>query len=134
MTGAWNFIKIKDMAEDLGLTVVREDESRGVFAASDQANGIMNMMFDCSGEVLIMEQAVMPAPDHDRAAFFEKVLQINRQVLFGAFVLDSQSRVAMFRATHPFEKITKQMIESSLRGLEQAMTQFGPELASFLGG
>ncbi len=129
-----NYYKTKDILEDLGLAIVKEDESRDILVASDEANGIINMIFDCAEPVLIMEQVVLPTPQADREAFFERILQINRKISFGGFAIDSQSKAVLFRATHQFARITKDMIEASLRGLEQAITQFGPELAAMLQG
>ncbi|MBI9073792.1 MAG: YbjN domain-containing protein [Desulfatibacillum sp.] len=133
MTGSWNHIRTRDFLEDLGLTIVKEDESRGLIVASDEANSIVNMVFDCVAEVLIMQQIVSVVPENNTEAFFKRVLQINREILYGGFAIDANSRVLLFRATHPFDRLTKHMIEASLRGLEHAMGLFGTELARFHG-
>ncbi|ACL05650.1 YbjN domain-containing protein [Desulfatibacillum aliphaticivorans] len=131
MAGSWNCVRTRDLLEDLGVSIVKEDVSRGLLVASDEANAIINMVFDCDGEVLIMEQIVSVVPENNTEEFFKRVLQINREILYGAFAVDINARVLLFRATHPFDRLTKYMIESSLRGLEQAMGLFGTELARF---
>ncbi len=129
--GSWNYTRTQDFLEDLGITIVKEDESRDLLVASDEGNGIVNMLFDCCSDVLVMEQIVSVVPENIPEAFFRRVLQINRELLYGAFAIDENSRVLIFRATHPFERLTKYMIEASLRGLEHAMNSFGAELVGF---
>ena len=131
MTGPWNIVRVRDLLEDLGVSIVKEDASRGLIVASDEANAIVNMVFDCAGDVLIMEQIVSVVPENNTEEFFKRVLQINRDIFYGAFAMDPNARVLLFRATHPFERLTKHMIEATLRGLEQAMGLFGSELARF---
>ncbi len=131
MAGIWNCSRVRGMVEDLGIVITQENDERGILVGNNEASGVVNMVFDCSGEVLEMEQIVSLTPEANREAFFLRLLQMNREAQFGAFATDAQARVIIFRASHPFDRLTIHMIETSLRGLEQALKDCGPELAAF---
>lgn len=131
MAGSWNFSRVETFLDNLGVSIIKTDPQQNLIVASDTANGIVNMLFDCAGTVLIMEQIISMVPNTNQEFFFKRLLQMNHLIAHGGFAVDQNARVVLFRATHQFEGITKQMIEASLRGLEQAIAQFGPELAGF---
>ena len=116
---------------DIDLKIVSEDEADELVIVEDEENGIRNLIIDCEPPIVILEQLIMNVPE-DAGDFFKRLLQMNRTMVHGAFVLDDEegSRV-LFRDTLQLENLDCNELEGSIRALELALAENGAELLEY---
>ncbi|MEE8583652.1 MAG: YbjN domain-containing protein, partial [Acidobacteriota bacterium] len=82
-----NFDLVKAYLLDLDLNIVHEDEGEEIVVVDDDDNGIHNLIIDCEPPIVILEQLIMPVPNH-KGDLFERLLKMNNTLVHGAFALD----------------------------------------------
>ena len=122
---------VKDYLMELGLHIVREDEEEEMVIVADPDNGIQNLVIDCEDPILIMEQLIMEVPD-EPGDLFKDLLQINRALVHGAFVLDETARRVIFRDTLQLENLDQNELEASIDALSMGLAEFGPALLDYI--
>ncbi len=126
-----NLDLVKGYLLDIDLKIVSEDEAEELVVVEDEENGIHNLIIDCEPPIVILEQLIMDVPE-DVGDFFKRLLQMNRTIVHGAFVLDDEegNRV-LFRDTLQLENLDCNELEGSIRSLELALAENGLELLEF---
>jgi hypothetical protein len=126
-----NLNLVKGYLLDINLNIVSEDEAKELVVVQDEENGIRNLIIDCEPPIIILEQLIMNVPE-DAGDFFRRLLQMNRTMVHGAFVLDNEegSRV-LFRDTLQLENLDCNELEGSIRALELALAENGAELLEY---
>ncbi len=117
-----NFLKVKNYLLDLNYAIVKEDESNDLFIINAEEKGIVNMLLDCEGDVLILEQHIFDTPKDDIQTF-KRLLQINRSVVHGAFVLDEDGKRVIFRDTLQLSNLDLNELESSINALSLSLAE-----------
>ncbi len=125
-----NLDKVKSFLLDLDLKIVDENEAEELVVVNDEENGISNLIVDCEPPIVVLEQLIMETPKTSDD-FFERLLQMNRALVHGAFVLDEDSKFVFFRDTLQLENLDLNEIEGSIRSLSLAMAEYGTELLAF---
>ncbi len=126
-----NLDLVKGYLLDIDLKIVSEDEAEELVIVEDEENGIRNLIIDCEPPIVILEQLIMDVPG-DPGDFFKRLLQMNRTMVHGAFVLDDEegNRV-LFRDTLQLENLDCNELEGSIRSLELALAENGAELLEY---
>ena len=128
-----DFEKVKDFLLDMGFVMSQEDPQEELIVIDDEERGIKNLVIDCESPILILEQVIMPMPQ-DSSDFCKRLLQINRTLVHGAFVLDEEGTTLLFRDTLQLENLDHNELEGSIDALSLAMAEYGGELVSFARG
>ena len=127
-----NLDLVKGYLLDIDLNIVSEDEAEELVVVEDEENGIRNLIIDCEPPIVILEQLIMDAPEVP-GEFFKRLLQMNRTMVHGAFVLDDEDgRRVIFRDTLQLEKLDRNELEGSIRSLELALAENGAELLEYI--
>ena len=127
-----NLDLVKGYLLDIDLNIVSEDEAEELVVVEDEENGILNLIIDCEPPIVILEQLIMDAPEVP-GEFFKRLLQMNRTMVHGAFVLDDEDgRHVIFRDTLQLEKLDRNELEGSIRSLELALAENGAELLEYI--
>ena len=126
-----NLDLVKGYLLEIDLKIVSEDEAEELVIVEDEENGIRNLIIDCEPPIVILEQLIMDVPK-DAGDFFKRLLQMNREMVHGAFVLDDGegSRV-LFRDTLQLENLDCNELEGSIRALELTLAENGAELLEY---
>ena len=126
-----NLDLVKGYLLDMDLKIVSENEAEELVIVEDEENGIQNLIIDCEPPIVILEQLIMDVPE-DAGDFFKRLLQMNRTMVHGAFVLDDEegNRV-LFRDTLQLENLDCNELEGSIRSLELALAENGAELLEY---
>lgn len=125
------FGRVRVYLLDLDLTIVDEDEAEEVLVVEDEDSGIKNLVVDCEAPIVVLEQLIMEVPAGDAGGFFRRLLQINRTLVHGAFVLDEEGERVFFRDTLQLENLDFNELEGSIRALSLAMAENAAELLAF---
>ena len=72
----------------------------------------------------------MPVPD-DPGDLFRRLLQMNRLLVHGAFVLNDGAQTILFRDTLRIENLDSNELEGSIEALSLALAENAEELLSF---
>ena len=62
---------------------------------------------------------------------FKRLLQMNRDLVHGAFVLDEDAKLILFRDTLQMENLDRNELEGSIRALSLALAEYSSELLSY---
>ena len=128
-----DFEKVKDFILDMGFVLSHEDSQEELIVIDDEERAIKNLVIDCEAPTLILEQVIMPMPQ-DSSDFCKRLLQMNRTLVHGAFVLDDKSTTLLFRDTLQLENLDRNELEGSIDALSLALAEYGSELVSFARG
>ena len=128
-----DFEKVKDFLLDMGFVMSHEESQEELVVIDDEDRGIKNLVIDCESPILILEQVIMPMPKGS-SDFCKRLLQINRTLVHGAFVLDEEGTTLLFRDTLQLENLDRNELEGSIDALSLAMAEYGGELVSFARG
>ena len=125
-----NFSKIKGFLLDLDLKITEENEDKELVVVEDQDNGIQNLIIDCEPPIVVLEQLIMTVPGNE-CELYKRLLQMNRELVHGAFVLDEQGKYVSFRNTLQLEHLDLNELESSIQSLSLGLAEYGSELLEF---
>lgn len=126
-----NFEKVKDFILDMGFTISHEDPKEELVVIDDGERGINNLVIDCETPIVILEQVIISMPQ-DSSDFCKRLLQINRTLVHGAFVLDEEGTTLLFRDTLQIENLDRNELEGSIDALSLALAEYAGELVSFV--
>lgn len=124
------FEKVKSLLLDLGHAITQEDEGQELFIVDDEDSGLNNLIVDCEDPLLVLEQVIMPIPQ-EPGDLFRRLLQMNRLLVHGAFVLDEETQTIHFRDTLRIENLDSNELEGSIEALSLALAENAGELLSY---
>jgi hypothetical protein len=124
------FDLVKQYLAELEMPIVSEDPGEELVVVDDEDNGIKNLVIDCEDPILVLEQVIMPVPGSPDE-LYRKLLQWNRELVHGAFVLDDECRYIIFRDTLQLENLDRNELEGSIRALGLALAEYSDDLLKF---
>jgi hypothetical protein len=119
-----DFLEVKGMIADMGLSIVDEVPEEELVVIEDEMRGIKGMIVDCEGEILIVEQPI----GKFKEKYYKWFLERSRVLPFGAFVLDEESNMILFRNTLRLDTLDVEEFESTINSLEIFFAEYGDEL------
>ncbi len=125
------FELVKQYLFDMEIPIVREEPVEELVVVSDEENGIKDLMIDCEEPIIVLEQVIMEVPKSP-GDLFKRLLQMNRELVHGAFVLDDNAKLILFRDTLQLENLDRNELEASIQALGLALVEFGSELISYV--
>ncbi len=124
------FEKVKVFLVDMGYSISQENAEDELVIVNDEERGIKNLIVDCEDPILILEQMIMKVPGKS-GDLFRRLLQMNRTLVHGAFVLDEEGKMVLFRDTLRLENLDQNELEGSIKALGLALAENAEELLSF---
>ena len=125
-----NFSKIKNYILELGLNISLEKEDDQILVIQDENLGIKSLVIGCADPILIMEQYILDVKNANKEVF-QELLQKNRDIVHGAFVLDETGGKVIFRDTLQIENLDKNELEGSINSLTMLLSEYGSKLIEF---
>ena len=127
---AEKFDLVKQYLFEMEIPIISEDPPEGIVVVDDEENGIKNLIIDCEDPILILEQIIMKMP-RDSDDLFKRLLQMNRELVHGAFVLDENAEYILFRDTLQLENLDRNELEASIHSLSLALAEYSSELLGY---
>jgi hypothetical protein len=124
------FDTVRDYLSELDLAIVQEDAENEVFVVEDEGSGIKNLVIACADPILIMEQYLFEVKNAS-TEMFESLLKKNRDIIYGAFVLDDTGKKVLFRDTLALENLDLNELEGSINSLELLLSEYSSEIIKF---
>tara|TARA_B100000902_G_C27115757_1_gene815989 strand:- start:171 stop:575 length:405 start_codon:yes stop_codon:yes gene_type:complete len=130
------FATVKNYINDLNLKIVNEDTAEELVVIDDEENGIKNLIVDCEDPILIVEQTVFPLSKRAKTSseILLRLLQMNRHLVHGAFVVDESGSQVIYRDTLQLANLDLNELEGSINALSLGLAEFGGEIIEMAQG
>ncbi|MEW6265814.1 MAG: YbjN domain-containing protein [Thermodesulfobacteriota bacterium] len=115
---------------EMEIPIVKEDPQQEIVVIDHQERGLKNMVIDCEAPILVIEQAIMKVPPQP-GDLFKHLLQWNREMVHGAFVLDDRGETVIFRDTLQLENLDRNELEASIQSLSLALAEYNAKLLKY---
>ncbi len=123
------FSKIIEYAETLSLDIIHKDEKEELIVVSNEDRGIYHLIIDCEETILIFEQLIYGISNPSEKHFL-RLLQMNRTLIHGAFVVDEEGKQVIFRDTLQIENLDFNEFEGTINALSLGLAEYSNELLS----
>ncbi len=125
-----HFQLVKDYLLQLNYTIVHENKREGILMISKENEGIKNMILGVASPILIMEQHIFNIRNKNEIVY-RNLLQKNRDIVHGAFVLDETGEKVIFRDTLQIEHLDLNELEGSLNSLGLLLSEYSDQIINF---
>lgn len=125
-----NFKKIDSYIAELGYNVSFRDEKKGIFCIDNENDGIKNLIVGVAPPIVVLEQFIFSLKKDDKD-IFKALLQKNRDILHGAFVLDETGTKVIFRYTLQADSLDINEFESALNSLSMLLNEYYEQILEF---
>ena len=125
------FSLVKNFLQEMSISIVKEDAAEELVVVEDEENGIKNLIIDCEAPIVVLEQVIMKVPSKTEK-LYKRLLQLNRELVHGAFVLDEDEHYIIFRDTLQLENLDRNELEGSIHALTLALSEYGSELLEYV--
>ncbi len=126
-----HFEKVKNYLNELGFDCANEDPGDEIVIIENEDQGIKNLVVDCEDPILILEQFIFELKGEPSGNTYKRLLQMNRDLVHGAFAIDDSGNKVIFRDTLQLENLDLNELEGSINALSVAMAENSDELIKF---
>ena len=126
-----DFNTVKDFVLELGFAVSKEIPDEEIVIVDDEERGIQSLVIDCEDTVLVLEQLILQLDGAVGAQGLARIFQMNRDFVFGAFVLNEDGGSLLYRNTLALENLDLNELESTINALSLGLAENGEELLGF---
>ncbi|MGK0290139.1 MAG: hypothetical protein ACI86H_001594 [bacterium] len=124
------FDTIKNYLLELNYNITHEDRKEGILMIQNEDEGINNLILGIANPILIIEQYIFKITKPNET-IFQQLLQKNRDIVHGAFVLDETGEKVIFRDTLQIENIDLNELEGSINSLSLLLSEFSENIIQF---
>jgi hypothetical protein len=125
-----HFEQVKAYLQELEFAITKEEPSQELVVIDDEDQGINHLVIDCEDPILILEQFIFEIKKAPQVNVLKRLLQLNRTLVHGAFVIDDSGTKVLFRDTLQLENLDLNELEGSINALSVAMAENVDELIS----
>ena len=124
------FNKVKGYLLELDFQISFEKESESLLIVEKESDGIKNLVIGCAEPLLILEQYILDLPE-PTLDIYRSLLQKNRDIIHGAFVLDETGQKVIFRDTLQLETLDLCELEACFNSLALLLSEYSEQLIKF---
>ncbi|MCT8338951.1 YbjN domain-containing protein [Flavobacteriaceae bacterium TK19130] len=125
-----HFTITRDFLLELNFNITHENKEDGVLVVQKENAGIRNLILGVAPPILILEQFIFTINNQSEKVF-QNLLQKNRDIIHGAFVLDETGRKVIFRDTLQIENMDLNELEGSLNSLSLLLSEYSEQIIEF---
>lgn len=125
-----HFNKIKNFLLVLNFNIIKENQKDGIFVIEKESVGIKNLIIGVASPIVIIEQFIFKV-NKPNEQIFKNLLQKNRDIIHGAFVLDETFERVIFRDTLQLENLDLNELEGSLNSLSLLLSEYSEQIITF---
>ena len=127
-----HFQRVKDYILDLGFSIDDEIAEDEIVVINDEERGIHELVIDCEDDLVVLEQLILKFEGEVNASVYRRILQMNRSLVFGAFVLNEEGDTLLYRNTLALDNLDLNELESTLNALSLGLAENSDELLGFV--
>src|SRR6266853_387466 len=125
-----DFDTVKRFVQELQLATIDEDPSEGIVVVEDEERGLKNLILNCEDPLLIFEQRILDVPTCPGERF-RRLLQMNRTLVHGAFVLDEAGKSVLLHDTLALAHLDLNEMQGTIDAFSLALAEHARELIAF---
>lgn len=122
--------RIEQFAKTCGCTITYRNDETGILKIENTPDGIHNLILGVAPPVLIIEQFLFSFKS-DNIDMFKQLLQKNRDMIHGAFVINEDGDKVLFRYTMQLENLDLNEFESALNSLGLMLSEYYYQIIKF---
>ena len=127
-----HFERVKEYILELGFSIDEEIPEEEIVVINDAERGIHELVIDCEDDLVVLEQLILKFEGEVRAAVYRRILQMNRSLVFGAFILNEDGNLLLYRNTLALDNLDLNELETTINALSLGLAENGDELLGFL--
>ena len=121
---------IKSFLQNLQLEIKQENPKEGIFIVSNEPEGISNLIICVASPIVIFEQFIFEIKEQGDHVY-KSLLQKNRDIIHGAFVLDDSGRKVIFRDSLQVENLDQNEFEATINSLSVLLSEYSEQIINF---
>ena len=121
---------IKSFLQNLQLDIKQENPKEGIFIVSNEPEGISNLIICVAAPIVIFEQFIFEIKEPGNYVY-KSLLQKNRDIIHGAFVLDDSGRKVIFRDSLQVENLDQNEFEATINSLSVLLSEYSEQIINF---
>ena len=125
-----HFFITKNYLLELDFNVTFQNPEDGILVVQKENSGIKNLILGVAPPILILEQFIFKI-NNQSEKIFKSLLQKNRDIIHGAFVLNESGEKVIFRDTLQIENMDLNELEGSLNSLSLLMSEYSDKIIEF---
>ncbi|WP_298541726.1 molecular chaperone Tir [uncultured Aquimarina sp.] len=125
-----HFQRVKDYLLKLNFNIIHENKKDGIIMISKENEGIKNLILGVALPILIIEQHIFNIKNKNELVY-RSLLQKNRDIVHGAFVLDETGEKVIFRDTLQLENLDLNELEGTLNSLGLLLSEYSQQIINF---
>ena len=125
-----HFETVKNYLIELNYSITYENKEDGVIMIQRESEGIKNLIIGVADPILIIEQFIFKI-NNPQNGIFKELLQKNRDIVHGAFVLDESGEKVIFRDTLQMENLDFNELEASINSLSLLLSEYTENILEF---
>lgn len=121
---------IKSFLQNLQLEIKQENPKEGIFIVSNEPEGISNLIICVASPIVIFEQFIFEIKEQGDHVY-KSLLQKNRDIIHGAFVLDDSGHKVIFRDSLQVENLDQNEFEATINSLSVLLSEYSEQIINF---
>lgn len=122
--------RILGYLEQMQYEVLYLDEESGIVKVANQKDGVYHLIIGIVPPVLIFEYYIMNITN-ESLDMYKQLLQKNRDMIHGAFVLNETGKQLLYRYTLQIENVDFNEFESAVNALSFLLNEYAHQLINF---
>ncbi|MBF0694709.1 MAG: molecular chaperone Tir [Flavobacterium sp.] len=124
------FDVVKSYLVELQLDIKHENQKECLFIVSSEQEGIFNLIICVAYPIIIFEQYLFEIKT-DSPTVYKALLQKNRDIIHGAFVLDDTGKKVIFRDSLRLENLDLNELGATLNSLSLLLSEYSEQIINF---
>jgi len=121
---------VKDYLLQINYDITYENKADNIIMVSKENEGIKNLILGIAAPILIIEQHIFNIKNKNEIVY-KSLLQKNRDIVHGAFVLDETGEKVIFRDTLQIENLDLNELEASINSLALLLSEYSRQIINF---
>ena len=120
-----HFDRVKEYILELGFSIDEEIPEEEIVVINE-------LVIDCEDDLVVLEQLILKFEGEVPAAVYRRILQMNRSLVFGAFILNEDGTLLLYRNTLALDNLDLNELETTINALSLGLAENGDELLGFV--
>lgn len=121
---------IRGFLQNLQLEIKHENQKEGIFIVSNESEGIFHLIICVAAPIVIFEQFIFEIKEEGNHVY-KSLLQKNRDIIHGAFVLDDSGKKVIFRDSLQIENLSQNELEATINSLSVLLSEYSEQIINF---